>query len=391
MRWGWRGPGVWHIGETVDIERYRGTQGQIFREYDTEGARILWQAFDGHAAKAAEFLGFRAHDAVRKWFRKAGLAAEGHRSHRPFGDTTPPVPVPVDARFIRPDGQPQHVPPHSTDAATKPLDYWRELYWQHCNRQEFAVQCKWAVPRGTETVRLHFIGDVQFGAADLDWPRLRAFLAWLQEPEQATDRWIGLGDWFEQRTRLSKGAPTTIPDDVAMQLCCEEFGPVMAQCLLMHTGNHDQRVQVQTDAAFDPAAVFAAHFKVPFAGFDGFHTLALSDGRRKQSYTGYCHHGWGAARTAGARANQLQLLADITRADYGALGHLHSKEDYAAAYFGPDEDGLIEASWKPVVRCGSWKRHVAGSYARERGYRPGVPGAATLILHLDKHDVHVRS
>jgi hypothetical protein len=214
------------------------------------------------------------------------------------------------------------------------------------------------------------------------------FLDWLREEDN--DRFIILGDLFEMRSKLSPGGEPIMPQAVAYEVACEVFRPVMSQCLLVHTGNHDQRVQIQTDMPYDPTRDFAAEFNAPWGGKDGFHRITISSGKDTQNYTGYAHHGAGGARTKGARANQLQQALRNTTADYVALAHLHDKDSVTDVRFGPDEEGIIKQFRLSAVRCGSWLKNGPGSYGREALFPPGVPGAATLHLYTNKHDAHAR-
>jgi len=355
------------------VAPYAGRKGAIFNAMGKpEALRLLHSAFAGNTRATADFLGYASHDTVSDGWKRLGLTAMGNSAPRRG-------PYPRDARRAASDDAPDAMP--TVD------EHWFALYERICGETEIAVECDWKLPRGTEYGRLHFVGDVQLGNANCDLRRLKDFIDWLAG--QPDDRWIGLGDWFEAANRLSVGQQV-MPDDVTMRYACKLFAPIMDQCLVLHTGNHDKRLQIQTGARFDPCAAFAAEFGVPFAGYDGFHRVRVHCGKREQTYTGYCHHGWGAARTTGAQVTQLRRLLQSVDADYVAMGHLHDKQFTAAGTFGPDEDGVITARHKPAVRCGSWLRHGPDSYAREKGYEPGLPGAPTLYLHLDKHDVHTR-
>lgn len=355
------------------VAPYAGRKAEIFRAMGKpEGLRLLHSAFAGNTRAASDYLGYASHDTISAGWKQLGLLAMGNCAPRRGV-------YPKDARRA------DHAP--SGDQLPTIDDHWFALYESLCEEPEIAVECDWKLPRGADYGRLHFIGDVQLGNVNCDLRRIKDFVAWLAG--QPDDRWIGLGDWFESANRLSVGQQV-MPDDVTMRYACKLFAPIMHQCLVLHTGNHERRLQIQTGAKFDPSAAFAAEFDVPFAGYDGFHRVRVHCGKREQVYTGYCNHGWGAARTTGAQVTQLRRLLQSVDADYVAMGHLHDKQFAAAGTFGPGEDGVVTTRHKPAVRCGAWLKHGADSYAREKGYEPGLPGAPTLYLHLDKHDVHTR-
>jgi hypothetical protein len=361
------------------LDAYAGTKAQVFRDFGEDIAcRDLHKRFGGNAAATADFLGFKKHTSVSKRWSVCGLQSIGTDNPR------------RDYRASAPDAR------VSIDPATGERSGWTDDDWWDylCKRTstvERAVDCEWALPRGSEFGVLHFIGDTHFGNADQDLGKLLEFVEWLSSPEQKAHRWVFLGDMFEVRAKASPGGEPIMPQDVAFRMACRALAPVMGQCLVVHTGNHDQRVQIQTDMPFDPTRDFAREFGVPWAGRDGFHRLHLTCGKLEETYVGYCHHGFGGARTKGARANQLQTMLRSVRADYVAMAHLHDRDGVSDTRFGPDKDGIIEQFDLPAVRSGSWLKHGPGSYSREGGFPPGMRGAATLYPYITKHDVHRRT
>ena len=350
------------------LHGYENTKSQIFKDLGNEsGIATLHVAFYGNAAAAAAFVGLN-ESSVRNRFTQAGLPCNGNQIRKP------------DARI-------HTVETNGMQAAWGVHD-WIDYLRRRTSVQEKAVECIWKLPKNTEYGKLHFIGDVHFGNPDQDFCKFEEFIGWLKSQEN--DRFIILGDLFEMRSKLSPGGEPIMPQAVAYEVACEVFRPVMSQCLVVHTGNHDQRVQIQTDMPYDPTRDFAAEFNVPWAGKDGFHRINISSGNNSQKYVGYCHHGTGASRSKGGRANQLQQALRSTTADYVALAHLHDKDSVTDVRFGPDEEGIVKQFHLSAVRCGSWLKNGPGSYGREALFSPGVPGAATLHLYTTKHDAHAR-
>jgi hypothetical protein len=340
------------------LEPYRGKRTKLREQLGEGGIRMLADYCDQSPTTMAEFLGI-GQSGCTEWLQKLG----------------------IDARKRDPHAAP--------DEWT--LDDWRDLWLRQTQAIERAIEYKWRVPAATEFVRLHFVGDAHFGNAAQDSKRLLDFIGWLKEPEQKCDRWILLGDLFEVRGKANKGSAPLMPQEVCYELALSVFEPVMGQCILCHAGNHDLRIMRDTDMPFDPVRDFAKHFEVPYHGLDGFHILNVHAGKHEQRYVGYCHHGYGSARTPGARRNQLVAKIRETNADYIAMAHLHDRDGGAAPMFGPDEAGEVEEWSRPVVRAGSFVRHAQGSFARNAGIPPGAKGAATLHLYTTKHSAHARS
>lgn len=340
------------------LEPYRGRRKAIVTAFGAaEAWRLLWAYCNGSPAAAAEFSGYGSTTVSEAW----------HKHGLPITPRDPNQPA--EAEWTEED--------------------WYEFWRRQTAAPERAIPWEWRLPSGTEYGKLHFLGDLHFGNQHQDSEKLLEFVEWMAG--QPDDRWILMGDLFELRTKTSKGELPLFSQDVAMSIAKRVLKPIMAQCVVCHSGNHDQRVVVKEDVSFDPVRDFANAFGVPYNGLEGFHVATVHCGRREQKYIGYCHHGFGGARTPGARQNQLIQLLSGTNADYAVIAHLHDKQAGGKAEYGPDPETLLVEQWaRPVARCGSFLKHEQGSYSRQAGMPPGIPGAATLYLHLDKHDVHGR-
>ena len=344
------------------IEPYRDRRGKLKEQLGDSGLRMLAEYCDYSPTGMCDFLGFpkNSQPNMTRELRRLGIETQK-----------------------RDPGDPRQ---------GLSIDEWEEFYLGITSQVERAEPVEWKLPakHDEDFGRLHFLGDLHFGNAHQDSVKLMDFVEWLAARKH--DRWILLGDLFELRTKSSKGEPPVIPQSVAGDLAVKWLEPIMKQCLLVHTGNHDLRIARQTDMDWDPVRDFARHFGVPYKGMDGFHILTITKGEdAPQQYIGYCHHGFGGARTPGARRNQLVTLLTNTNADYLAMAHLHDKDAGGKVIFGPDDEGIVGEWAKPVVRTGSWLKHSRGSFARESGIPPGAKGAVTLHVYADKHSVHARN
>lgn len=363
----------------ASLGRYEGLKSRIFRELgEGSAAELLHLAFNGNASAAAEFLGFSKQDSVSLRFTRNGLSASGHDVPRRDYKAT------SDARKQAPDA------PNLSEAqfGWTDDDWWR-YFLGRTSEREWAIPVEWRVSRGTEFGVLHALGDLHFGSADQDLPKLLEMVEYIRS--MTDDRWILCGDLFEVATKTGKSSPAIAPQDVCYRMAVRALQPIAAQCLVGHSGNHDMRI-VRTEAMpYDPCRQLCAELNIPWGGMDGFHTVTLTDGKRAQKYTGYVHHGYGGARTKGARQKQLHDKLRDTTADYAVMAHLHDRDGTTETRFGPDETGEIGRRYRAAIRCGAFDRFGPDSYARQAGFPPGVPGAGTLHLYLSKSDVHART
>jgi len=156
-------------------------------------------------------------------------------------------------------------------------------------------------------------------------------------------------------------------------------------------GNHEDRIRRATGLKASPMQRVAQELDVPYRGYETFVRWRIMKGEKSEVYTGYHHHGRGAARTEGGILNNLIAMAKLNRADYLAAGHTHHLFAHTLTWREVAADGEVVVRKEPVLNTGSFQRTQGDTYATRNAFTPAVIGAGSLHLYGTKHSVHART
>jgi len=354
--------------DKIDWDALRGVGGQVWQMlggYEI-GGLLLHQRFHGNAKLAAEWVGL-SPSTMQHCFRKLGLGCHGKHTGRKS------IMFQRNERF--------------SDARTvEDLD---AEYLEQSEAQERVLEYEWKVPRGTKEVCLVPISDLHLGSKHCDYKRFVELVEWIAATPTA--RWFLGGDNFDLATT---GSPGLLREQFcelneALDLLTMRLRPITSQGIAIFTGNHDRRITRLLQANLDPSEELANRLGLPFWGYEGHLTYKLIiNGKVKQMYTHYHHHGAGASQTRGAKVSRADRIAATTNADIVTVGHLHQEMAWRDIRFGPNEQGLVVAYGQHRVLLPSFLKHRG--YPAEMGLPPADLGAISIWLGVDKHSVHVR-
>jgi len=350
----------------MDISEYRGKRGLLGKELGDEGWIELHRKCHGSPSLAMEFLGYRSYRRIREHWKRLGL------TNRPRGSR-------LDLDPLLAGEEPQTVAEV------------REMYLAATARADTAPVYTWEVARDTEYAHLIFLGDLHYGSPDMDYRRFLALCDWIAEHPDV--RWIGMGDYWDLVTMQSPGIHRqALTYDQATDLLRADTDPIMPQCIMLHRGNHDERIMRGLQIGHDPVKRWAEEYGVLYGGYSGFIRVTVTDGRksRTQKYIGFQHHGFGGGATWGYVLNSMERLAAQNDCDWVAMGHRHQRATVETSK-ARVVDGVVEVYGVPLISTGSFLKHTKDSYASKKGMRPASLGAAAAHLYLDRHSVHGRA
>ena len=352
----------------MDISAYRGKKGLLHKVLGDEGLVALHEKSLGSPTLASEFLGYGGvPGSLKRHWARLGL----------------------ENRLA---GSRLNVDPLLARERLKTTSDVREMYLNVTMAADEAPMYEWEVGRDTEWAQLLFTGDWQYGSPEMDYRRFLALVGWIAEHPDV--RWIGMGDYWNLVTSQSPGLTyrEALTYDQATDLLREDIAPIMGQCIMLHRGNHDERIMKGLQIEFDPVKRWAEECGVLYGGYSGFVNIVVGDGRKKttQHYTGFQHHGFGGGATLGAVLNAMERLATQNEADWVAMGHRHQRLAVESSKSRVVGD-RVEVVGIPLICTGSFERHLKEGYASKKGLRPSVLGAATAQLYLDRHSVHGRT
>jgi len=236
-------------------------------------------------------------------------------------------------------------------------------------------------------------GDVHLGVPECAYGPWTTLCNWtLEQPDAGM---IFHGDGGNVSTVGSPSSPAVdlLPFEKQFRLLAYNLTPLAeaGKLLLLLEGNHEDRIRRATGLKASPMQRVAQELDVPYRGYETFVRWRIMKGEKSEVYTGYHHHGRGAARTEGGILNNLIAMAKLNRADYLAAGHTHHLFAHTLTWREVAADGEVVVRKEPVLNTGSFQRTQGDTYATRNAFTPAVIGAGSLHLYGTKHSVHART
>lgn len=202
-----------------------------------------------------------------------------------------------------------------------------------------------------------------------------------------------VGDLCECVVAGSKGDTYTQRETPQEQMdgIIADLMPIKAKILGATTGNHEQRIYERT--GLDISKIIAAKLGVPYDP-DGI-LLKVSFGNNNNRTAGapftywvHASHGFGGARTRGAKLAKVERMASFVMSDVAMMGHDHDAALLPYEVLSPDPRGTpTEGGWTRgkttarrtlLVKCASFVKW--GGYARSKGFAPSNLLSPTVLL-----------
>lgn len=265
----------------------------------------------------------------------------------------------------------------------------------------------------SDKIYLIGLGDIHLGHAGCDKQKLIETIEYIRQKPNCY--WIGMGDYAECINVNDKrfDAQSVDPDFTIKDLgdlVKKQYSiikkllfPIRNRCIAILCGNHEETVRLKNFR--DIASGLAEELKVRpkqrlYLGYSGFIRLKLKrmagDGKYHSTvYLIYAHHGWGSARTSGAKVNRLDNFTKGFDADLIMIAHEHKKiiAPPVTMLSVPlrGERRLVERKRIAVMTGGFLRGYQEGiqSYVERKGYNPSDLGVVRVILRCERRDIHV--
>ena len=201
------------------------------------------------------------------------------------------------------------------------------------------------------------------------------------------------GDFCESSIRTSKGEiykQVGSPDDQKKQ-AVKWLLPIKGKILGMTTGNHERRIY--DVAGVDISDYIAERLEIPYRPEGMLFKLSFGSGNeghadRPYVFWIYITHGYGGAKTRGAKAVKVERLAYWMLADVFAMSHDHEVNVAPAVRFTADargyeaEHGFVSGVVRDhrimLVKTNAYIKF--GGYAEFGGFSPS--DLSTPVIHL---------
>lgn len=183
----------------------------------------------------------------------------------------------------------------------------------------------------------------------------------------------------------------TSPGDVYKQIhtpqeqrdwVIKELMPIKDKILGMVNGNHERRIYNLT--GIDISQDIAKALNVPYRDEGMIVRVHFSEGLHRNSkqqycYDGYITHGYGGARTDGAKVMKIERTASYVMADFVVMAHDHTVNANPTTCLVPNQlvtlnkatgflEGNVAAEPRMLVRTNSYMKW--GGYSEQNGFPP---------------------
>ena len=258
------------------------------------------------------------------------------------------------------------------------------------NGKPFVVKAKM-----DKRYRLWVVGDLHLYNRSCIEEEIDAMVKEIKEDPYAL--WIGVGDYADC---ISFDDPRFHPNEIAVDKrsayfdgfaeeivadVCEKFEPIKKKCLGLLEGNHEHKFDQKSQKNFHSALVadICETLKVRFLGYSGVFDLVFQQGKKKEVFKIYAHHGAGGSTTTGGKINKLKkMMIEVFDADIYCMGHCHEQMDLPMVYL-HQKDGKICERKKMGVITGSYLatyRAGSTSYGEIAMYSPVSIGSIAVTI-----------
>lgn len=252
------------------------------------------------------------------------------------------------------------------------------------------------------------LADTHEGAAEADHEVSDGYIEWIRERENA--RTILNGDmmncaWKDSTPELYEDLVTP---DQSYEALIERLEPIKDKILMITRGGHEYSIfkkvghdyMAMLAHALRPDGVKETDHSqdIPYRPYGGMVGLRMAyKGNPKNAirvFYGWATHGWGGARTIGAKVKKVEELAWAVDADFYILSHDHTQNVHRFEQLSPPihtvtgESQYVVSRRKILINTGGFIKY--SGYARGKGLLPSDIGTPRLRLEV-RRDSKLRS
>ena len=253
------------------------------------------------------------------------------------------------------------------------------------------------------------LADLHEGARDADHEVSGGYIQWIAEHENAYT--VLNADLLNCATKDS--SPELFEDlitpDEAYDRLVARLTPIKGKIIMMTRGGHEEAIfrksgtdyMARLSHALRPDGVPELDHSqdIPYKPDGGMFAIRMCKNNHYHIFTGYMTHGWGGARTIGAKVKKSEDLAQVADVDIYILSHDHTAAIHRGnvltpprSHFSVKRSCYMQTARKLYINTGGFVTY--SGYIRRKGYVPqdlGTPRIRLEIKHKDGHyekDLH---
>ena len=212
------------------------------------------------------------------------------------------------------------------------------------------------------------------------------YIKWIKEHDNAFT--ILNGDMMNCATKESTPEfyeDLIIPDDAYAQLRARLM-PIKDKILMITRGGHEEAIFRKVGADYMARLAYDLG-DIPYMPDGGMFGMRLGKNNHTCMFWGYCTHGWGGARTIGAKVNKVEQLANLANVDFIVLSHDHTAAIHRLNVLEPPRSRIqfnkpmyLTSQRKLLINTGGFVRYRG--YIQRKGYAPQDLGTPRIRLEL---------
>jgi len=241
------------------------------------------------------------------------------------------------------------------------------------------------------------LADFHEGCHDADHEVSDGYVRWIFEHDNAFT--ILNGDMMNCATKDS--TPELYEDlvtpDQAYKKLLERLTPIKNKILMMTRGGHEETIFRKSGTDFmarlshalrpDKIVETDSSQDIPYKPEGGMMGIKLSRNNHGVMVWLYATHGWGGARTVGAKVNKVEQLANLANVDIIVLSHDHTQAIHRLNVLDPPQAGIKFSQpmyWniqrKILINTGGFVQY--SGYIQRKGYMPQDLGTPRIRVEI---------
>lgn len=252
-----------------------------------------------------------------------------------------------------------------------------------------------------ESIEIHIFADLHLGDKHCQLQAIKNRINYIKNTQNAYC--LLNGDILDMATKSSIGDTyeESLTPMEQIKTAISLFSPIDDKIIGITSGNHCGRAYKME--GIDLMYFLASELKLrdkydPIANLVFIRFGRVSSGKkesngsgkiRKMCYTIYQTHGSSSGRTIGAKANGLQRMGDVVKADVCVISHTHSPLCFKESYYEVDKKNSAVLKKDMVYVNSGSELEYAGSYAEKMSLRPSSLAQPVVHLSGTKFNINV--
>lgn len=239
------------------------------------------------------------------------------------------------------------------------------------------------------------LSDFHIGCGYSDIDKIRGYLDWIKQRDNAFT--ILNGDLMNCATKDS--SPDLFEDLVTPDTAYDQLRallmPIKDKILMITRGGHEEAIFRRVGADYMARLAYDLG-DLPYKPDGGMVAMRLEKNNNKRVFWVYATHGWGGARTIGAKVKKAQDLMLIANADVYVISHDHTQNVTRGNILEPPRSKLsfkrpcyLTVGRRLFINTGGFIAY--SGYIQRKGYTPQDLGTPRVRMEIKKdHDLYYR-